>query len=151
MSRLLSLSCALALLAAASGITVAVKADEGPIDARQKIMKANGAAAKLGSDMLKGATPFDLDKAKGVFDTFQSAAVKMPELFPPTSKTGGDTTASPKIWDDMASFQASFKKFGDDAQAAKVAVKDADSFKAAFGTLAKDCGSCHDAWRVKKG
>jgi cytochrome c556 len=143
--------CAAAVLVAVGGVTVAVKADDGPIDARQKIMKANGTAAKLGADMAKGVAPFDLDKAKGIFDTFADASVKMPELFPDTSKTGGDTTASPKIWDDMASFKAGFAKFGKDAGEQKATVKDLDTFKAAFGTMAKDCGSCHDAWRVKKG
>jgi cytochrome c556 len=149
MSRMRSLICAAAALAALGGATLAVAAD-GPIEARQKLMKANGAAAKLGSDMAKAATPFDLDKAKGVFDAFADAAAKMPDLFPDTSKTGGDTTASPKIWDDMATFKAGFVKFGKDAVDQKATVKDLDTFKAAFGTVAKDCGSCHDAWRVKK-
>ena len=151
MSRVLSVVCAAVALVAVGSATVAVRADDGAIDARQKLMKGNGAAAKLGSDMGKGTVPFDLDKAKGLFDVFADTAAKAPDLFPKGSETGGDTTASPKIWTDTAAFNAEFVKFGKDAADGKASVKDLDTFKAAFGAIAKDCGSCHDGWRVKKG
>jgi len=151
MSRLLSFATAAAVLVAVSGVTLAVRADDGPIEARQKLMKGNGAAAKLGADMIKGVQPFDLAKAQAAFDTFANTAAKAPSLFPDNSKTGNDTTASPKIWEDTATFKADFVKFGKDATDLKPMVKDLDSFKAAFVTVTKNCGGCHDAFRVKKG
>ena len=75
----------------------------------------------------------------------------MPGLFPDTSKTGGETEALPKIWDDMADFKARFQKFGEDAKTADASVKDLDSFKAAIGNIGKnDCGACHQTYRLKK-
>ena len=74
----------------------------------------------------------------------------MPDLFPPDSKTGQDTTAAPKIWEDMTDFKARFAKFGEDAKAAQASVKDLDSFKVVMGGLGKECGGCHENYRIKK-
>ena len=132
------------------GIGVAL-AQEDPIAARKALMKANGEAAKTGAAMMKGEAPFDLDKARKVFATFENAGDKAPALFPDTSKTGGDTAADPKIWENLADFKARLEKLGVDAKAAGAKVTDLASFKAAFGNIGKnDCGSCHQNYRVKK-
>ena len=146
MFRKSSIVCAVLLLSAA-----AVAAEDDPIAARKKLMKANGDQAKIAGDMVKGTTPFDLAAAHKVFATFQDAAAKMPGLFPDNSKTGGETEALPKIWEDMADFKARFQKLGEDAKAADASVKDLDSFKAAIGNIGKnDCGGCHQTYRLKK-
>ena len=140
---------AVAIAAAAFGATATI-AQQDPIAARRAIMKDNGAQAKIGAEMVKGERPFDLAAAKKVFATYEDAAGKMPNLYPANSKTGGETTAAPKIWDDMAGFKAAFAKFGTEAKAAQAAVKDLDSFKAQFGTVMKNCGGCHETYRIKK-
>lgn len=139
----------LAIAAVALGIT-AVAAQSDPIAARKALMKENGAQAKSGTAMVKGEAPFDLAKAKAVFATYAAAAGKMPALFPDNSKTGGETTAAPKIWEDMNGFKAAFAKFESEAKAAEASVKDLDSFKAAFPGVMKNCGGCHEVYRVKK-
>ncbi len=138
------------IAAIALGASIAV-ADQDPVAARRALMKANGDEAKIGVAMMKGETPFDLAKAQKMFATFEDAAQKMPALFPETSKTGGDTAARLEIWQNMDDFRARFDKFAVDAEAAKVSVKDLDSFKAAFNAIGKnDCGGCHEKYRVKK-
>src|SRR5207302_10959393 len=128
----------------------AVAAQTGPIGARKALMKANGDHAKMGGAMAKGEAPFDLAKARAIFVTFADAAAKMPNLFPENSKTGGETAAAPKIWEDMAGFRARFAKFDKEATEALTATHDLDSFKAAFGTVTKNCGACHETYRIKK-
>ncbi len=128
----------------------AVVAQQDPIAARKAMMKANGQAAGALAKMVKGEAAFDLATAKKSFATFEDAAAKMPALFPDNSKSGGETAATPKVWEDMADFKAKFVKFGEDAKAADASVKDLDSLKAAMGTLGKDCGGCHELYRVKK-
>jgi cytochrome c556 len=140
---------ALALTAAALSAT-AVIAQQDPIAARRALMKENGAQTRIGAAMVKGERPFDLAAAKKIFTTYEAAAAKMPGLYPDNSKTGGETTASPKIWEDMNGFKAAFAKFANDAKAAEAAVKDLDTFKAQFGAVTKDCGGCHETFRVKK-
>jgi cytochrome c556 len=139
-----------AVVAIVFGLSAAF-AQQDPIAARKALMKANGDQAKIGAAMAKGEAPFDAAAAKKIFATFQDAAAKMPSLFPDTSKTGGDTAADPKIWDNMADFKAKFVKFGEDAKAADGSVKDLDSFKEAFSAIGKnDCGGCHQNYRIKK-
>jgi len=133
----------------ALGATV-VLAQQDPIAARKALMKANGQGAGALAKMVKGEAPFDLATAKKAFATFEDAAAKMPSLFPDNSKVGGETTAAPKIWENMADFKARFVKFGNDAKAAETSVKDLDSLKATFPEFAKNCGGCHELYRIKK-
>ncbi len=134
----------------ALGVTVAV-AQQDPIAARKALMKANGDEAKIGAAMIKGQAPFDLTAAKKIFAAWEDAAVKMPELFPDNSKTGGETAARAEIWENLTDVKARFAKLGTDAKAAAASVTDLDSFKAAFGNIGKnDCGGCHEKYRVKK-
>jgi cytochrome c556 len=106
---------AVAAVAVVAFGATAVVAQQDPIAARQALMKANGKAAGDITKMIKGEAPFDLATAKKSFATFEDAAAKMPALFPPNSKTGGDTTASPKIWESMDDIKARFIKLGADA------------------------------------
>jgi cytochrome c556 len=140
-----------AALAVGLGVALAAAQDD-PIAARKALMKTNGDQAKIGVAMIKGEAPFDLAAAKMIFATFAEAGTKAPALFPDNSKTGGDTAADPKIWDNLADFKARLGKLADDAKAASAKVIDLDSFKAAFGAIGKeDCGGCHQTYRIKKG
>src|SRR5579871_4821458 len=112
----------LAGAALALGIT-AIAAQEDVIKTRKALMKHNGDEAKIGAGMAKGEQPLDLEKAKAIFAAYQDAAAKMPNLFPESSKTGGDTEALPKVWETMGDFKAKFVKFGEDAKEAEAAVK----------------------------
>ena len=138
-----------AVAAIAIGVT-AVAAQSDPIAARKGLMKNMGAATKTGGQMVKGEVPYDQAKAQEIFATYIDVSAKMPELFPENSKTGGETTAAPKIWEDMAGFKGGFTKISNEAKAAQSSVKDLDSFKGAFGGLTKNCGGCHETYRVKK-
>ena len=138
------------LVATMLALGISVTAAESPIAQRQALMKKNGAAAKLGTQYMKGEAKFDLAKAKAIFTTYADVASKMPALFPDNSKTGEKTEALPAIWEKKADFDAKFQKFGADAKAAEAKVTDEASFKAIFPTVEKNCGGCHKEYRVKK-
>jgi cytochrome c556 len=146
----LATAFAVAVVAAVAFGATAVVAQQDPIAARKAIMKSNGAAMGALVKMNKGEEPFDLATAKKSFAAFEDAAAKMPALYPENSKTGGETSAAPKIWEDMADFKAKFVKFGEDAKAANASVKDLDSLKAAMAGIGRNCGGCHEVYRVKK-
>jgi len=139
----------LAVAALGIGVTV-VSAQSDPIAARKALMKENGDQAKIASAMLKGEALFDLTKAKAALASFQQAGEKAPALFPDNSKTGGETAALPKIWEDKADFNARLAKLAADAKAAAGTVTDLNSFKAEMGTIGKQCGGCHELYRAKK-
>lgn len=130
------------------GLT-AVVADTDPIAERRNAMKAVGAATRDGAAIAKGEAPFDAAKAQAIFKVYVDASKKMPGLYPASAKTGGETTAAPKIWEDQAGFKAAFVKFETEAGAGASAAN-LDGFKAAFGNATKNCGSCHEAYRIKK-
>jgi cytochrome c556 len=142
--------------AIALGVTAAV-AQQDVIKERKALMKANGAQAKIGADMVKGDKPFDAAAVHKMFAQFQDAAAKMPDLFPPSSKdesgspAADDFSPTAKVWDGMADFKSRFEKFAADAKAADASVTDVASLKTALGNIGKnDCASCHQIYRAKK-
>ena len=136
-----------ALLALGGSFAIA---QQDPIAARKALMKKNGDEAKIGTQFMKGEAPFDLAKAKAIFATYADAASKAPGLFPDTAKTGGDTAALPAIWEKKDDFNAKLKKFGEDAKEAATKVTDEATFKATFPNVQKNCGGCHETYRLKK-
>ncbi len=138
----------LAVTAIALGISVAAAQD--PIAARKAAMKATGAQAAIGAKMMKGEEPFDLAKAKAIFARYEQTSNEVKSLFPDNAKSGGESTAAPKIWEDKAGFEARLAKFGADAKAASEKVTNLDTFKANFPEVMKNCGGCHEVYRIKK-
>ena len=136
----------MALLLSAGFVCAAQAAD--PSADRQAMMKNVGAATGVGGKMMKGEMDFDPVAAQLIFTTMNAAANGYGYLFPEGSETGNETEASPKIWEDRAGFEAAVAKFAADTSG--VQITDMDSFKAAFGAATKNCGSCHEAFRVKK-
>lgn len=139
-----------ALVAAILGLGLtAVVAQSDPIAERRNTMKAVGAATRDGAAMAKGEAPFEAAKVQAIFKVYVDASKKMPGFYPENAKTGGETTAAPKIWEDQAGFKAAFVKFETEAGAA-ASVADLDGFRAAFGNATKNCGACHEVYRIKK-
>ena len=139
----------LAGLALAIGVTAAL-AQSDPITERKNLMKANGAAIRQGTQMVRGEAPFDISKAQEILRTFAVTADKGHTYFPETSKTGGQTEASPKIWESQADFRKRFDDWAADIKKAAANTKDLETFKAEFATVTKACGSCHETYRVRK-
>lgn len=144
MLRPVLIALALATLATASS------AQEDPIAKRRAIYKSFGQAAKEPGAMLKGDAPFDLAKVQTALRTFHDGSQQLPNLFPENSKTGGDTAALPAIWEDKPRFNALFTKLGQDSQTALASIKDEASFKTDFPKVLKDCGACHETFRLKR-
>jgi cytochrome c556 len=113
---------------------------------RKALMKQQGAQAGQGNKFMKGEEPFDLAKARHIFEVWADTATKTSALFPDDSKTG-DTAALPAIWEKKAEFDAAAAKLAADSKAALANVKDEASFKATFPEVLKDCGGCHRPFR----
>jgi cytochrome c556 len=139
----------LAVTAIALAATAVIAQQQDPIAARKAIMKANGQAAQLGNKMAKGEEPFTVEKGKSVFASYQKVSTAH-ELFPESSKTGGDTAALPAIWENKADFDAKLTKLANEAKAAEAKVTDLDSFKTEFTEVQKNCGGCHQTYRKRQ-
>lgn len=140
---------ALAAACLAIGLS-AVIAQTNPIVERQNTMKTIGAATRDGAAIAKGEAPFDAAKVQAIFKVYSDSAKKMATLFPDSSKSGDKTTAAPKIWEDQAGFKAALAKFDTEATAASSAAGDLAGFRTGFGNVTKNCGTCHETYRVKR-
>ncbi|MER8584899.1 cytochrome c [Mesorhizobium sp. M1338] len=123
-----------------------------PILDRQALMKERGKIVGGISKVVKGEEPFDAAAVLTQLQALQANAEKFDAdaLFPAGSDTG-DTTAAPKIWQDMAGFKTTEDKYLADIKAAAAAAPaDVDALKVQFGTIASNCGTCHQTYRVKK-
>jgi cytochrome c556 len=148
-SMIRSLSVCLAL--AVGGISATALAASDPILVRQKIMKANNAAARVAGGMLKGEIAFDAKVATAAIRTMNAVAYTYGDYFPAGSETGMKTRADPKIWSDMAGFEAKLAQFQKDTDAAVAAKpQDLDAFKAAMGPVFGNCKGCHEDYRTAK-
>jgi cytochrome c556 len=149
MKRVLVVAGALLLSAGA------VIAQQDSVKNAQDAMKANG--KNLGavlSPMFKGDKPYDQAAVDAALAQLDDTAKKLPTLFPASVKDAkweGDFSPSPKIWEDKAGFDAKVASFAKVVTEAKAKVKDLDSLKATFPAIGKECGGCHETFRVKKG
>ena len=130
----------------------AVLAQQDLVKENQDIMKAN--AKNLGAmvAMVKGEKPYDQATVDTALAQFEDTAKKLPNLFPATAKgvkLDGDYSASPKIWEDKAGFDAKIASFAKVVGEAKGKIKDLDTLKANFPAVGKECGGCHETFRIK--
>ena len=131
----------------------AVAAQQDVVKEAQNIMKANG--RNLGgvlSAMAKGDKPYDQAAVDAALAQLDDTARKLPTLFPESTKglkPEGDYSSSPKIWEDKAGFDAKIASFTKVVTDAKAKIKDLDSLKANVGGIGKECGSCHETFRLK--
>jgi cytochrome c556 len=131
----------------------AVSAQQEIVKDRQTLMKANGRA--LGgtlSAMAKGDKPYDQAAVDAALTVLDDTAKKLPTLFPDSTKgmkAEGDYSTSPKVWEDKAGFDAKVVSFAKTVADAKAKIKDLDSLKANVGGIGKECGGCHETFRLK--
>ena len=133
----------------------AVMAQQDAVKQAQDTMKANG--KNLGgvlAPMFKGEKPYDQAAVDAALTQLEDTAKKLPTMFPASIKDAkweGDYSPSPKIWEDKAGFDAKVASFAKAVTEAKAKIKDLDSLKANFPGIGKECGGCHETYRVKKG
>jgi len=132
----------------------AVMAQQDLVKQNQDTMKAN--AKNLGAmvAMVKGEKPYDQATVTAGLAQLDETAKKLPTMFPDSIKgmnPGGDYEVSPKIWDDKAGFQAKIESFAKVVTEAKSKITDLDTLKANAPAIGKECGGCHETFRIKKG
>ena len=131
----------------------AVMAQRDQLKDTQAMMKGNGKNAGALAAMIKGEKPYDQAAVDAALVQFADTAKKLPTLFPESLKGkpfDGDYSPSDKIWSDKAGFAehiASFAKVVGDNQGK---IKDLDALKVALPVIGKQCGGCHETFRIKK-
>jgi cytochrome c556 len=104
--------------------------------------------------MVKGEKPYNQAAVDAAFAQFEDTAKKLPSLFPASARGArldGDYNPSPKIWEDKTGFDAHIASFAKVTAEAKSKVRDLDTLKATFPAVGKQCGGCHETYRLKNG
>jgi cytochrome c556 len=123
------------------------------VKARQKSLKALGAAFKTIRDELKEDSP-DAAKIREAAADITQAAGAIDKWFP--AGTGPDsgvkTDAKPEVWTDPAGFATAREAFVREANkwAQLGNSTDASAWKEGAASLGQSCKGCHDKYRVKK-
>ena len=139
----------IAALAIGVGSTVAI-ATEDPIATRKHLMQANGAAMGASQAMIKGEVPYNPAVALATLKSFNAVFYSFGDYFPAGSDQG-DTSASPRIWEDMAGFQKILADLRTHTDAViATPPQDLQAFQAAIGPIGQGCQSCHEAYRLRR-
>jgi len=117
---------------------------------RQAAMTLQGKYLGPIGAMMKGAAPYNADVV-ALNATFLENLARMPwDGFDPSTK-GEKSKTKPEAFTDTAKFKAAADTLeGETAKLGAAArAKNEAGVRAAFGGVAKACGSCHDAYREK--
>ena len=118
----------------------------------QTTMKNNAKALGGMIAMVKGEKPYDQATVDASFAVLDETVKKLPTMFPDSIKgvkVEGDYSSSPKVWEDKAGFTAKIQSFAKVVAEAKSKIKDLDSLKANAPAIGKECGGCHETFRLK--
>jgi cytochrome c556 len=130
----------------------AVMAQQDQVKQTQAMMKGNGKNAGALAAMVKGEKPYDQATVDAAMAQFEDTVKKFPTLFPDSIKgmnPEGDYYASPKVWEDKAGFHEHIASFSKAVADAKGKIKNLDTLKATLPVIGKQCGGCHETYRVK--
>jgi cytochrome c556 len=131
----------------------AVMAQGDQVKQTQTMMKGNGKNAGALAAMIKGEKPYDQATVDAALVQFNDTAKKLPTLFPASfkdAKFDGDYSPSSKIWEDKAGFDEHIASFAKTVSDAKGKITDLDALKAELPVIGKQCGGCHETYRIKK-
>jgi len=129
-----------------------VAAQQDQVKQTQAMMKGNGKNAGALAAMVKGEKPYDQATVDAAMAQFEDTVKKFPTLFPASTKgmkPEGDYYASPKVWEDRAGFDQHIASFSKVVSDAKGKIKDLDTLKVELPLIGKQCGGCHETYRVK--
>ena len=129
----------------------AVLAQQDALKQAQAQMKGNGKNAGALAAMVKGEKPYDQATVDTALAQFADTAKKLPTLFPDSIKgkqPDGDYRISSKVWEDKAGFAEHAASFGKAVSDAKIT--NLDTLKTTLPVIGKQCGGCHETFRVKK-
>jgi cytochrome c556 len=131
-----------------------VAAQQDQVKTTQTVMKGNGKNAGALAAMVKGEKPYDQATVDAALAQFEDTVKKFPTLFPDSikgMKAEGDYSASSKVWEDRAGFDEHIASFAKVVTDAKGKITDLDTLKAVLPTIGKQCGGCHETYRIKNG
>lgn len=124
----------------------------GIVKERMDAMQTMSDKTKLVSAMFKGKRNFDYVAVVDAADAYVTHGSTMAKLFPdtPHSRSGSETEALPRIWDEWDEFNDQVNEFIKISEAFKdraSQTQDVKDLRKAFFSAAKQCSACHKKFR----
>lgn len=134
----------------AAVLAASAAADDNAVKYRQHTMEAVGGHMNDLVAIVKGEVDHK-DHIAMHASSLAGLARIAPELFGADTKTGADTKALPKIWEQPDAFKQRLDAFQTAADDLDAAAKGGDMAKigAAVGAVGKSCKGCHDDFKKK--
>jgi cytochrome c556 len=145
---------ALAVIASGAGIAGSAHAQQKPEDVikyRKAVMTVQSWNMRPMALMVKGQQPYDAALFAWYAGVVQQTSFMLPDAFAPGSDKGAETKAKSEIWTDAGKFKQRVDGFQADTAKLVAAAKagNLDAVKGPFGAVGKNCGGCHESFRVK--
>ena len=122
--------------------------EEKAVKGRQELMHVIAAQRAVMRDMADGKRPTDAVAFTNAANALAALSVVIPEAFT-LNAIVGKSTAKPDVWTNAADFATKAKALADKGKAiAALAGTDIEGAKAMAKDM-KECGSCHDQYRVE--
>ena len=141
------------IIAALFFFVVIAVAQQDLISQSRALMKSTGKnMAGVLSSMAKGEKPYDQVTVDAALEQLNETARKLPTLFPESLKSTkweSDYAPSTKIWENKVDFDSKIAGFSSAVADAVSKVKDIDSLKASMSVIGKQCGGCHETYRIR--
>ena len=131
----------------------AVMAQQDALKHAQTFMKGNGKNAGALGAMVKGEKPYDQATVNAALAQFEDTAKNLPTLFPDSLKGAKPGGRLQRLSEDLGRqgwLHEHITSFGKTVADAKGKITDLDSLKATLTVIGKQCGGCHETFRVKK-
>lgn len=123
--------------------------EEKAVTARQELMHVLAAQRNVMRDMADAKRATDAVKFTNAANAVAALAKMIPEAFT-LNAIVGESTAKPEIWTKQADFAAKANALSDKASTiGKLAATDIEGAKAMAKDI-KECGGCHDDYRVEE-
>lgn len=147
-------ACLALTVGAGAGYALNAVAQQKPEDVikfRKSVMTIQSWHMRPMALMVKGQQPYDANLFAWYAGVVQQTSHMLPDAFAAGSDKGAETKALPAIWSDAGKFKARVDSFQADTAKLVAAAKagNLDAVKGPFGAVAKNCGGCHEAFRMK--
>ena len=115
-------------------------------------MKGNGKNAGALAAMVKGEKPYDQATVDAALAQFEDTAKKLPTLFPASIKGLKAERRLQFLAEGLGRqgrLRRAYRKLRQGRHRRQGKIKDLDSLKARSRPIGKECGGCHETYRVK--
>ena len=144
----------LAMVSALSSLAIGQEKPVGIAKTRIDTMTAMGQSLAIVSDMIRGKTPYNAQKATQAIDDIYNYSLDINGQFPDTieSRNAKLSRAKPLIWKDRTGFEQFLKKLQIEAEtSAQIAAMNKPTLmRPRVADIIEICTQCHEKFRTPK-